>query len=117
VGAVDSLSDVTVFAPSNAAFQAIGSALPNLTMAEITSILTYHVVNGTVGYSSDLKNGTSLMTLEGGNVTITIMNGTVFVNDAKVVVPNVLVAGGVVHVIDKYAIHILIILLRRKGDG
>jgi uncharacterized surface protein with fasciclin (FAS1) repeats len=86
-------------------------------MAEITSILTYHVVNGTVGYSSDLKNGTSLMTLEGGNVTITIMNGTVFVNDAKVVVPNVLVAGGVVHVIDKYAIHILIILLRRKGDG
>jgi uncharacterized surface protein with fasciclin (FAS1) repeats len=72
-------------------------------MDQVTDILTYHVVNGTVGYSSTLKNGTSLMTLEGGNITITINNGSVFVNDAKVIVSDVLVAGGVVHVIDKYS--------------
>lgn len=91
---------MTIFAPSNAAFQAIGSALPNLTTDQLTSILTYHVVQGTVGYSSLLRN-TTLKTVGGGNVTITVQGGSVFVNSAKVIVPDVLVANGVVHVIDK----------------
>lgn len=99
VQTVDSLSDVTIFAPSNAAFQAIGSALGNLSTAQLTSILEYHVVKGTVGYSSILRN-TSLPTVNGANVTITIENGSVFVNSAKVITPNVLVNNGVVHVID-----------------
>ena len=60
------------------------------------------VVNGTVGYSSDLTNGQKLTALNGETLTITIDNGTVFVNSAQVVTPNVLVANGVVHVIDKY---------------
>lgn len=59
------------------------------------------VVSGTVGYSSTLMNGTSLKTMSGANLTITVENGTVFVNSAKVVTPDVLVANGVVHVIDK----------------
>jgi uncharacterized surface protein with fasciclin (FAS1) repeats len=57
-------------------------------------------VTGTVGYSPLLTN-TTLKTVGGGNVTITVENGTVFVNSAKVVTPNVLVANGVVHVIDR----------------
>ena len=100
VETVDYLSDVTVFVPNNAAFQAIGSALPNLTMEEVTSILTYHVVNGTVAYSSTLMNGTSVPTVQGGNLTITIQDGDVFVNSARVIIPDVLVANGVVHVIN-----------------
>ena len=101
VSTVDDLHDVTIFAPSNAAFQAIGSAVGSLSTSQLTSILEYHVINGTVGYSSGLTN-TTLKTVGGGSVTITIENGTVFVNSAKVIVPNVLVANGVVHVIDKY---------------
>jgi len=46
-------------------------------------------------------NGTNLTTMNGMNLTITVDNGTVFVNSAKVVTPNILVANGVVHVIDK----------------
>lgn len=99
VSTVDGLKDVTIFAPSNAAFQAIGSALPNLSTADLSSILTYHVVQGTVGYSNILTN-TTLKTVNGADVTISITNGSVFVNSAKVIVPNVLIAGGVVHVID-----------------
>ena len=57
---------------------------------------------GTVGYSSTLMNGTMLKTMAGNNVTISIDNGTVFVNSAKVILPDVLVANGVVHVIDKW---------------
>jgi Fasciclin domain len=99
VEAVDTTPDVTIFAPSNEAFQAIGSALGNISTTDLTSVLTYHVINGTVGYSSMLSN-TSLATLNGANVTITVENGTVFVNSAKVITADVLVANGVVHVID-----------------
>jgi uncharacterized surface protein with fasciclin (FAS1) repeats len=99
VSTVDSLHDVTIFAPSNAAFQAIGSAVGTLSTAQLAQILEYHVINGTVGYSSSLTNST-LMTVSGGSVTITIENGTVYVNSARVIVPDVLVANGVVHVID-----------------
>jgi len=91
---------LTVFVPNNAAFQAIGSALPNMTTQQLTNILEYHVVNGTVGYSSDLTNGMTLTAMNGGQLKITINNGTVFVNSAEVVMADVLVANGVVHVID-----------------
>lgn len=101
VEAVDYLEDVTIFVPNNEAFAAIGSALPNLTTEQLTAILTYHVVNGTVGYSNMLENGTSLTTLQGNNVTVTIEDDDdIFINGAKVVIPDVLVANGVVHVID-----------------
>lgn len=40
--ALDNMMDVTVFVPNNAAFQAIGSAVGNLTMSQLTSILEYH---------------------------------------------------------------------------
>jgi uncharacterized surface protein with fasciclin (FAS1) repeats len=99
VSTVDNLSDVTIFAPSNAAFQSIGSVVGNLSTAELTGILEYHVVQGTVGYSSLLGNA-SIATVQGENVTITVEDGSVFVNSAKVIIPNVLVSNGVVHVID-----------------
>lgn len=42
------------------------------------------------------------MAMNGMNLTITVEGSDVFVNSAKVVTPNVLVANGVVHVIDGY---------------
>ena len=60
----------------------------------------FQVVNGTVGYSSALQDGQTLTAMNGANLTINIDNGNVFVNSAKVITPNVLVANGVVHVID-----------------
>jgi len=70
-----------------------------LSESDLESILKYHVVNNTLGYSSTLKNG-SLTTSEGEKLNIVIHNGTVWVNEAKVIVPDVLIANGVVHVID-----------------
>jgi uncharacterized surface protein with fasciclin (FAS1) repeats len=101
---VDNTPDITIFAPNNEAFQSIGSALPNLTTEQITDILTYHVVvggNGTgVGYSSALSNGTTLKTANGQDLTITIGDKGIFVNSARVVAADILIANGVVHVID-----------------
>merc|ERR1712072_1370426 len=92
--------DLTIFASSNSAFQDIGSLTGNLTMDMLADILSYHVIEGTVAYSSDLSN-TSLTTLQGDDVEITIANGSVMVNNATVTNANILFAGGVIHVIDQ----------------
>ncbi|KAK3937691.1 FAS1 domain-containing protein [Diplogelasinospora grovesii] len=91
--------DVTIFAPNNAAFNAIGSVLAGIDNATLASLLGYHVVPGTVFYS-DMITNTTARTLSGSDVRFTVEDGNVFVNSAKVVQPNVLVANGVVHVID-----------------
>ena len=78
-------------------------------MSELVQILEYHaIISDEPLYSTSLKNGSSVATLlQGANVTITITSGgNVFVNDAKVVTPNILIAGGVVHVIDEYVAQI-----------
>jgi uncharacterized surface protein with fasciclin (FAS1) repeats len=105
VTTVDSLKDVTIFAPSNKAFQDIGSAAGSLTSDQLSSILEYHVIAGTVGYSSLLTSGLaneSLPTVLGSEtVNIEIVDKKVFVNSAQVVITDIIVANGVMHVIDK----------------
>ncbi|KAG4418292.1 hypothetical protein IFR04_008568 [Cadophora malorum] len=101
VSTVDTARDVTIFAPSNAAFERIGSALPALQADQtmFQTVLTYHLVNGTVGYAGMLGN-MSLTTAQGGMVQVEVVNKKVFVNSAQVVISDVIVANGVVHVID-----------------
>lgn len=96
---LESAGDLTIFAPTNAAFSAISSAAGNLTAQQATSLLEYHVINGTVAYSSSLGNG-SVETVAGESVNITVEDGAVFVNSARVILADVLYAGGVIHVID-----------------
>jgi uncharacterized surface protein with fasciclin (FAS1) repeats len=100
VSTVNNTPNITIFAPTNAALQAIGGGLANLTSEQTKDVLTYHVVAGTLGYSSGLKNGTVLKAVNGKDLTITINDGKVFVNSARVVTTDVLIANGVVHVID-----------------
>jgi uncharacterized surface protein with fasciclin (FAS1) repeats len=98
---VETLQDaesITVFAPTNEAFAALGS-LDGVTEEDLANILQYHVVAGTVAYSSTLQDGT-VETLNGESLQISIRDGSVFVNDAQVVIADVLISNGVVHVID-----------------
>jgi len=97
---LDMMENITVFAPSNDAFAAIGSLIGELSTEDLGNILGYHVVAGTVGYSSSLMNGT-LTTANGEDVDISIIGGDVFVDSARVIMPDVLIANGVVHVIDR----------------
>lgn len=97
--AVSTAQDITIFAPSNDAFAAIGSLTSNLSTTDLADILRYHVVPQVV-YSTDATN-TTVTTLNGTDLTITVINGTVFVNNARVIEADVLVNNGVVHVIDE----------------
>lgn len=98
---LEDLSDITIFCPNNDAFQAIASGAGNITDEQLAEILQYHVINGTVGYSTALSN-TSLTTLNGEEVQITVdSDGAVFVNSARVINADILIENGVLHVIDE----------------
>lgn len=99
---LSSLQDVTIFAPNNDAFQAVGDALANASTADLISVLGYHVVNGSVLYSADIPEGNlTVPTFTGGNVTVQNINGSIYVNSAQVVNPDILFSGGVIHVLDR----------------
>lgn len=91
--------DLTIFAPDNNAFNAIGNLTSSLNATALAGILNYHVISGDVLYSSRLMNG-SVITAGGQNVTIRMINGTVYVNQARVIRPDLLTSNGVLHVID-----------------
>lgn len=98
----------TVFAPTNAAFDALpAGTLDTLLKPEnkeqLKSILTYHVVAGKV-MAADLSDGQVVQTVQGANLTVNIMDGKVYLTDAKgskvmVEKADVAAKNGVVHVI------------------
>ena len=93
----------TVFAPSDAAFTEAGISLDDLDADTLANILTYHVVSGKV-MSTDLSNGMMATALNGGTLVFSISEGNVSVNGANVILANVPVSNGVIHVIDKVMI-------------
>ncbi|MEO0595653.1 MAG: fasciclin domain-containing protein [Chloroflexota bacterium] len=110
VGTLDTGGPFTVFAPTNAAFEAAIEALG--TTAEdlladtetLTSILTYHVVSGEV-LSEALTDGQEVTTLNGAILTIGVSDDGVTVTDGNgstynVVTADVDAGNGVVHIID-----------------
>lgn len=109
-----SSATLTVFAPSNAAFTQLLSALMltdinNIPVSTLLAVLRYHVVGGRA-FSSDLANG-NLAMLAGGNTTTNLTNGTTGgptikgngngTNLSNIVGTNLMCRNGVVHVIDR----------------
>ncbi|HMU46461.1 MAG TPA: fasciclin domain-containing protein [Chitinophagaceae bacterium] len=106
-GLVETLSGTgpfTVFAPTNAAFAALpAGTLDNLlkpeNKADLTAILTYHVVPGKV-MSSQLTDGQKVKTVNGAELTVSIKDGKVMIDGAHVTAADVDCSNGVIHVID-----------------
>lgn len=95
----------TVFAPTDEAFAALPEGtVENLLKPEnkdqLVAILTYHVVAGEVT-SGKVVELTSAKTVNGAEVTIEVAEGTVRVNDAKVLKTDVPCEVGLIHAIDK----------------
>lgn len=102
-------SPLTVFAPTNAAFQAAGfptiESIQSADVNVLTDILTYHVV-GARAFSTNLTNGAEVQTLAGGTVRVNINNGVTVTgkgnsNPSNVVLANINAENGVIHVIDR----------------
>jgi uncharacterized surface protein with fasciclin (FAS1) repeats len=94
----------TIFAPTNAAFAALPAGtvdglLKPEKKADLTGVLTYHVVSGSVK-AADLKDGQKVKTLQGGELTVAIKEGKVMINGANVTTADLAGSNGVIHVID-----------------
>lgn len=104
-GLVETLSGdgpFTVFAPTDDAFAKLPEGTVEALLEDVeklTSILTYHVVSGKV-MASDVVNMTSAKTVNGQSLTITVKDGTVMVDNAKVIKTDIVCSNGVIHVID-----------------
>ena len=96
----------TVFAPTDAAFAKLPADTVKALLSdpakksELASILTYHVVAGSVDASQVVKLS-SAKTVQGQDIKITVRNGEVFLNDnVKVVTTDIKATNGIIHVID-----------------
>ena len=106
-GLVDTLKGsgpFTVFAPTDDAFARLPpGTLENLlkpeNKAKLQAILKYHVVSGKVP-ASKVAAMSSASTVEGSPLRISTKNGSVSVNDAKVVTTDIEASNGIIHVID-----------------
>ena len=97
-------AELTLFAPTDEAFAALLAELEIsaddlLANPDLSSILLYHVLPGSNGALQLLLDGGGT-TLQGGDVMVTLQQGAVWVNQARVVNYNVNAPNGIIHVID-----------------
>ena len=106
-GLVDTLKGkgpFTVFAPTDAAFAKLPAGTVETLLKpenrdKLRRVLTYHVVAGNVG-SAQVVKMTSGKTVSGDMVRISAKDGTVMVDNARVITADVAASNGVIHVID-----------------
>jgi uncharacterized surface protein with fasciclin (FAS1) repeats len=94
----------TVFAPTDDAFAKLpAGTVENLLKPEkkdqLIAILTYHVVPGKV-MAADVVKLKEAKTVNGKMLKVTVMDGAVTINDAKVTSTDIVASNGVIHVID-----------------
>lgn len=107
----DTDAEFTVFAPTNDAFAAVDAA--TLTALEndvdlLTSVLTYHVVPGTVLQDAAVSVAQSddklVETVNGGDVALSLSGSNLYVNTSLVSQADVMADNGVIHVVDQVII-------------
>jgi uncharacterized surface protein with fasciclin (FAS1) repeats len=111
LNAIGAEGKLTVFAPTNAAFNAAGfNSAADINAAStnlITTVVSYHVL-GTNVFASDLVNGATATTLQGGTLTIGLTPPSVKITTSTNPVSNINLDGvnivatnGVVHLINR----------------
>lgn len=104
---VDALSNAgpfTVFAPTNAAFDAlppgtVEGLLKPEKKADLQTILQYHVFVGVLK-TDQMRDGQMIDMVDGGKTKVAIVDGKVTINGANIIA-SVPASNGIVHVIDK----------------
>jgi transforming growth factor-beta-induced protein len=106
-GTLSGTGPFTLFAPTNDAFAAISSTVAGLSTAQLTSVLTYHVLPEQV-LAANIPFGTPVTTVEGQTITINAGNPPTITDStttpAPIVATDVRASNGVIHVISKVLI-------------
>ena len=106
-GLADALSggEWTVFAPTDDAFAKLGLNPGNVasafSKAELTDILLYHALSGTVKADKALTVLGDVAMANGKMAGLKYFAGNIYVNDdSKVIIPDIVASNGVIHVVD-----------------
>ncbi|MFP4088733.1 MAG: fasciclin domain-containing protein [Cyclobacteriaceae bacterium] len=102
--AADEDATLTVFAPTDAAFEEYLDAnghtsLDDVSDEELVAVLQDHII-GSVVASSAIENGQITEAQSGESLLFTANDDGVFVNNAQVTTPDVTAGNGVVHIVD-----------------
>jgi uncharacterized surface protein with fasciclin (FAS1) repeats len=101
-GALSAVGQRTVFAPTDAAFAAIGldaTSVVTLPKETLASILLYHVAPGRRDAESVVSSRQIRMSA-GGFTRISLRDGGAYINDARIVATDIAATNGIIHVID-----------------
>ena len=96
-------SSMTVFAPTNEAFQAVPAAtLDKLAKdpEQLKAVLSYHIIPGHV-LAADIKENTTLTTLSGAKLGVSKAGDFVTVDDGMVSQADIKTNNGIIHKIDR----------------
>ncbi|EPS41282.1 hypothetical protein H072_4808 [Dactylellina haptotyla CBS 200.50] len=98
--ALDGTPGATCFAPSDAAIEAAGPVLMNMTDAEILDAIKFHILLDPY-YTKSLKDGQVIETaLTGKSVTVNIVGSDYYFNGVRAKTTNDIVRNGVAYVLD-----------------
>ena len=105
-GLLKSQPNLTVFAPTDAAFAALpGEELERLMLpenkAQLQKLLTYHIINARVDASKIRGARGPVPTVAGSNVALDGSGGGLMANNATIVQADLKASNGVIHVVDK----------------
>ncbi|MEM7256755.1 MAG: fasciclin domain-containing protein [Pseudomonadota bacterium] len=95
----------TVFAPTDAAFAALGQETIDSLLADpetLKNILLYHVIADTAVDAATALSlaGNSVEMANGDSVQLSVREGHLFINDSAVTVTDIQATNGIIHVID-----------------
>ena len=94
----------TVFAPTNAAFDKLPKGTLDALMKEdkredLQNILQYHVTTSSLK-ADYFKDGQTIGMVNGDNITVSVKDGKIVLNNSATVVASVQASNGMVHIID-----------------
>jgi uncharacterized surface protein with fasciclin (FAS1) repeats len=108
-GLTDALSaedaDLTLFAPTDAAFEALEADNPGILEAlladpeTLQGILLYHVIPGASTAQQVFERGPAIVTLEGRTIEVLAGNGALFIDGVRVIGGNIEASNGILHVL------------------
>lgn len=97
---------LTVFAPTNAAFDKVPKETLNALLEDkalLRKVLLYHVVAGKLPAKQVVKRD-GAKTLNGARVIFEVKGMNAYVNDARVIDPDIRASNGIVHAINRVLI-------------
>ena len=104
VDTLDGRRQFTVFAPTDAAFEDLFDVLGvagvgDIPVGTLRAVLLYHVAPGE-RFSADVLGSSRIRTLSKQFLDPSVRGGVAYIDDARIIAPDIDVSNGVIHVID-----------------